>query len=287
MRLLSFKHQPTDTYHWGVWTDEGVYPLDGVSPFASLYTYIQSKNKKDLETYLQQAKSNPPIPHAEVTILPPYRPHKNIFCVGKNYADHALEMSGGDRSAIPEHPVFFTKAPTSVVGHLQPVQSYPQLTSQLDYEGELAVIIGKTGKDIPEREAMEYVFGYTILNDITARDLQKRHLQFFKGKSLDTHAPFGPFIVPYEFAPNHDQMRVQTFVNDEMRQDGSTAQMIFSIPRLIHILSQGLTLEAGDVIATGTPSGVGQGFNPPRYLKRGDIVRVRIDGIGELINPIE
>ena len=284
MKLVTYLHIPTQSISWGLLKDHQVYSLKEKEKYSNLLDYIRYGNHEEINQLNQWNEQD--ISVEKIKILAPYKPIKNIFCVGKNYVDHALEMSGGDRSAVPEHPVFFTKAPTSIVGHLDSVESYPNLTSSLDYEGELLVVIGKTGRDIREEDALDYIFGYSILNDITARDIQKKHLQFFKGKSLDTHAPFGPCIVPKQYAPRYDQMSVRTYVNDELRQDGNTSNMIFSVPRLIHVLSQGMTLEAGDLIATGTPSGVGQGYNPPKYLKAGDHVRVHVEGIGEIINPI-
>ena len=213
------------------------------------------------------------------------RPTKNIFCVGKNYAEHAIEM--GSEADIPEHLMMFTKAPTTVVGPLDSVHHHEEITNQLDYEGELAVVIGKKGKAITKEEALDYVFGYTIVNDITARDLQSRHKQFFLGKSLDTTCPMGPYIAyKSEIAhPNH--LHVETKVNDEVRQSGNTEQFIFNIETIISTISAGMTLEPGDIIATGTPAGVGKGFKPPRFLKRGDVIEISIEGLGTLRNAIQ
>ncbi|MDQ0338871.1 2-keto-4-pentenoate hydratase/2-oxohepta-3-ene-1,7-dioic acid hydratase in catechol pathway [Caldalkalibacillus uzonensis] len=223
----------------------------------------------------------------EVKILPPIKPPKNVICVGKNYAEHALEMSNQDPGAIPKYPVFFTKPHTSLIGQGSSIDSHPHITEQLDYEGELAVVIGKWGKNIPASEALEYVFGYSILNDITARDLQSRHKQFFKGKSLDTFAPFGPVIVHKSLIEDPQQLNITTIVNGEVRQNSSTQDMIFPVAELIESISAGMTLEPGDVIATGTPSGVGKGFNPPKLLKAGDEVSITIEPIGTLTNRVE
>jgi 2-keto-4-pentenoate hydratase/2-oxohepta-3-ene-1,7-dioic acid hydratase in catechol pathway len=217
-------------------------------------------------------------------LSPITRPEKNIFCVGKNYVEHAIEMGSADD--IPEHVMVFTKAPTTVIGHNSFIPSHSGLTSQLDYEGELAVIIGKEGIGITRDEALDYVFGYTILNDITARDIQSRHKQFFLGKSLDGSCPIGPWIVlKSEIAdPNH--LTIQTYVNDELRQNSNTKHFIFDIQEIISVLSKGMTLEPGDIIATGTPAGVGKGFKPPKYLQSGDVVKVEIEKIGTLKNTI-
>ncbi|MDG4656703.1 fumarylacetoacetate hydrolase family protein [Ectobacillus antri] len=210
------------------------------------------------------------------------RPRKNIICVGKNYSDHAAEMG----AAPPEHVIFFTKAPTTVVGQYEYVHSYSHLTEELDYEGELAIIIGKKGKSIAAADALSYVFGYTIVNDITARDVQSRHKQFFLGKSFDTFCPMGPVLVHQSALAGQD-LHIETKVNGELRQSASTAEMLFSIPQIIATLSQGMTLEPGDIIATGTPAGVGKGFHPPRFLKAGDIIEVTVEGIGTLQNTVK
>lgn len=226
------------------------------------------------------------IPLSEVTLLAPIpRPTKNIMCIGKNYAEHAIEM--GSAADIPEHIMVFTKAPTTVIGHLHEVMNHAEVTQQLDYEGELAIVIGKQGRGIEKEEALDYLFGYTILNDITARDLQARHKQFFLGKSLDTTCPIGPWIVHRSAISNPNNLHIQTKVNDEIRQDSNTSHFIFPIEEIISVLSKGMTLEPGDIIATGTPAGVGKGFKPPRFLKSGDQMEINIEGIGCLQNKIQ
>lgn len=225
------------------------------------------------------------VPLDSVELLAPIpRPLKNIFCIGKNYADHAIEMGG--KESIPEHPMVFTKAPTTVIGPEALVDAHASVTNELDYEGELAIVIGKTGKRIPTSEAMDYIFGYTIINDVTARDLQRRHKQFLLGKSLDTHCPMGPAIVHHSLVEDVQALRVETRVNGELRQNGTLDQLIFDIPTLISTLSAGMTLEPGDIIATGTPAGVGNGFNPPKFLKSGDVVEITISSLGTLKNKI-
>ncbi|MEK4822953.1 fumarylacetoacetate hydrolase family protein [Niallia sp. FSL W8-0951] len=225
------------------------------------------------------------IPMEKVKFLAPIpRPRKNIFCVGKNYEEHAIEM--GSKADIPEHVMIFTKAPTTVIGHMENIMEHKQVTEQLDYEGELAVIIGKKGKGIKKEKALDYIFGYTILNDITARDLQKKHKQFFIGKSLDTTAPIGPWIVTKDSIPNPNELNITTKVNGEIRQQSNTKHFIFPIEEVISVLSKGMTLEPGDIIATGTPAGVGKGFNPPRFLKAGDSIEISVEGIGTLINQV-
>lgn len=221
----------------------------------------------------------------EIQLLAPIpRPPKNVFCIGKNYRDHAIEM--GSEADIPEDIMVFSKVPTAVIGHEEGIPSHSKVTDQLDYEGELAVVIGKTGTAISKAEAMDYVFGYTIINDITARDLQQKHKQFLLGKSLDGTCPMGPWIVHHSEISNPENLMIETKVNGEVRQKGSTSDFIFDIRTMIAELSKGMTLEAGDIIATGTPAGVGKGMKPPVFLKAGDTIEITIEGIGTLRNEI-
>lgn len=230
---------------------------------------------------------------AGATLLAPFpRPPRNVFCIGKNYRDHAEEFqgSGFDASsqgqAIPDVPILFTKATTSVVGPDAPIDSTLDPTGTLDYEGELAVIIGTGGRGIPKDRAMRHVWGYTIVNDVTARDTQLRHKQWFLGKSADTFCPMGPCVVTADEIPDVSALRLTTRVNGETRQSAVVADLIFDIPTIIATLSAGITLEPGDIIATGTPAGVGIGFAPPRFLRPGDHVSVEITGIGVLENRV-
>ena len=209
------------------------------------------------------------------------RTPKNILCVGKNYADHAAEM-GAD--APPEKLMIFTKSPTAIAADEQDISVHADVTDSLDYEGELAVVISKGGRNIPKQLAYDYIFGYTIANDVTARDVQAAHGQFFLGKSLDGSCPMGPYIVTKNEIPNPHNLSVVTKVNDEVRQNGNTASMIFKIDELIAEISRYVTLEPGDVILTGTPAGVGKGMTPPTFLKQGDTVKVSIESIGTLVN---
>ncbi len=213
----------------------------------------------------------------------PIKPNKNIFCIGKNYAAHAREFDG----TPPENMIVFTKAPTTVIGHGQPIPLHEGVTNELDYEGELAVVIGKKGKAISRDEAEDYIFGYTILNDITARDLQARHQQFFLGKSLDGTCPIGPWIVTKDEAGDARDLEIETKVNGEVRQHARTSLFLFPIDEIIATLSKGMTLEPGDIIATGTPAGVGKGFKPPRYLKDGDVIEICVESIGTLVNKVQ
>jgi 2-keto-4-pentenoate hydratase/2-oxohepta-3-ene-1,7-dioic acid hydratase in catechol pathway len=219
------------------------------------------------------------------------RPRRNVFCVGKNYHDHAAEFhaSGFDttsRAPRPEYPVFFTKATTSVIGPGEPIRSGLDPTATIDYEGELAVVIGSGGRGIPAGRAMDHVFGYTLLNDVTSRELQRRHGQWFLGKSLDSFGPMGPYLVTADEIGDPAGLRLTVEVNGEVRQRASVSDLIFGTADLIACLSAAVTLLPGDIIATGTPAGVGIGFSPPRYLSSGDTVTVRVDGIGSLSNPV-
>jgi len=230
---------------------------------------------------------------ADVRLLAPIpRPPRNIFCVGKNYREHAAEVSAAGQglwgdSDEPTVPIIFTKATSSVIGPGKAIPRSLDPTDSVDYEGELAVVIGPGGRGIAKAQAMEHVFGYTILNDATSRRLQKEHQQWFIGKSLDGFCPMGPALVTRDEVPDVTALRVQTRVNGELRQDGSLADLIFDIPTLIETLSRTMTLEPGDIIATGTPAGVGMGFKPPRYLAAGERVAITIEPIGTLENPVD
>ena len=220
-------------------------------------------------------------------------PRRNIFCVGKNYHEHAAEFaqSGFDTSAAkgetaPAFPVIFTKAPSTVVGDGDPVLRFGHVTEQLDYEAELAVVIGKPGRGIAPADALGHVWGYTIVNDVTARDLQQKHRQWFLGKSMDTFCPMGPWIVTADEVGDPAKLGVKCWVNGELRQDANTRDLIFDIPTIIATLSAGMTLLPGDIIATGTPAGVGIGFKPPRFLNAGDTMKIAIDKLGTLTNTV-
>ena len=215
-------------------------------------------------------------------LAPITRTPKNIICVGKNYADHAKEMGG----EAPEDLVVFTKTPNTIVGDEATVSVHSDLTEAYDYEGELAIVIGKAGKKIPKQMAYDYVFGYTIANDLTARDLQTKHQQYFLGKSLEGSCPMGPYLVTKDEIPQSQNLSVVTKVNDEVRQNGNTENMIRRVDDIISEVSKYISLEAGDVILTGTPAGVGKGFNPPKFLKAGDTVKVSIESIGTLVTHL-
>ncbi|TCT06170.1 fumarylacetoacetate hydrolase family protein [Aquabacter spiritensis] len=228
-------------------------------------------------------------PLAETALLAPIpRPKKNVFCVGRNYKAHIEEgaRARGVPLVFPTVPEFFSKPSTAVVGPDADIRLDTRLTDQLDYEVELALVIGKTCRDIPVAEAMSAVFGYTVLNDVTARDLQKRHHQWFKGKGLDTYCPVGPWIVTADAFGDPSGRRVTLRVNGETRQDSSTSDLLFDVATIVSVLSQGLTLEPGDIVATGTPAGVALGMTPQRWLVDGDIVEAEVGGVGILRNQV-
>lgn len=240
-----------------------------------------------------QAAVTERVPLAQVKFLAPLSAFlRNPFAVGKNYHEHAVEFdksgfnaTSGAASAIPQFPQIFTKATTTLSGPTDPIRFNPKHTSSVDYEGEIGVVIGSTCRNVSKADAMQHVWGFVALNDVTARDLQKNHAQWFLGKSLDGFCPLGPWMTSRDEAPT--DMRMQTWVNGEQRQNAHISQLIFDVPTLIETMSAAMTLLPGDIIATGTSVGVGVGFNPPKFLRQGDVVRVAISGLGELNNPVE
>jgi len=227
---------------------------------------------------LEQVQLHAPIP----------RPSKNVYCVGWNYLDHFEEGAKArtQKVELPEHPAFFSKAATSVTGPHDAIPFDASVSRQIDWEVELGLVIGPGGKNIPEAEAMKHVFGYTVINDISARDVQRRHNQWFKGKSLDGSCPMGPWIITADALKDPGNLRLRTRVNGAVKQDSSTKYLYFKLPRIVAELSLGLTLEPGDIIATGTPSGVGYARTPPEFLKPGDVLETEIEEIGLLRNTI-
>ena len=242
----------------------------------------------------RSADAGKPIPLADVTLEAPIpRPRRNIFCIGKNYRAHAEEVARSgkgsaaqsDKDPVPAFPIVFTKVPESVIGPGETIRIDPRVSTKIDYEAELAVVIGKRGRHISPDQALDHVWGYTIVNDVTARDLQRRHQQWLLGKSQDTFCPMGPWLV------SRDELdvantKIRCWVNGELRQDANTSDLIFDVPTLISTISAGITLLPGDIIATGTPSGVGLGFDPPKFLQAGDRVKVEIERIGTLENDV-
>lgn len=260
---------------------------------------VASQFKGDMVDLISQFQSLQPVLNRasgwqaldNVSWLPPVVPRRNVFCVGKNYHEHAKEFadSGFDSSSsgevVPSAPVVFTKAPTAIVGHHAAILPFRELTEQLDYEAELAVVIGLGGRGINKANAMQHVFGYTIINDVTARDLQHKHRQWFLGKSMDTFCPMGPALVTADEVDGGN-LNISCTVNGQLRQQANTRDLIFDIPTLIATISAGITLYPGDIIATGTPAGVGIGLTPPQFLKSGDEVVIEVQGVGRLVNRV-
>ena len=242
------------------------------------------------ETAIQSGSQ---IPLSDIKVLAPFPcPQRNVMCVGKNYFEHSkeFEKSGFDSTSggqtIPDAPVIFTKATTSITGTDEPIPASSDPTGSTDYEGELGVVIGKTGRNITKAQVFDYIYGYTIINDVTARTLQQHHKQWFLGKSLDGFCPMGPFLVTADEIDDVTSLNVRTWVNDELRQDACVKDLIFDIPTIIETISSLFTIIPGDIIATGTPAGVGIGFTPPKFLKAGDHVKIEIDKLGSLKNPV-
>ena len=247
-----------------------------------------------VERLVENSDENIEMKLSDIQLLSPIPvPRRNIFCVGRNYYEHAKEFhnSGFDatagKSAVPDDPIIFTKATTSMSGPFDPIPSYYDTSNSTDYEGELAVIIGTDGRDIKKNDAFDFVYGYSVSNDVTARNLQHKHKQWFLGKSLDGYYPMGPVIVTSDEAGHPDTFHLKTMVNGEERQNSSVADLIFDIPTLIECISSSITLKKGDIIATGTPVGVGIGYEPPIFLNKGDVVEVKIDPIGSIRNTVE
>ena len=236
-------------------------------------------NSKELHSLqLSEVKLLAPIPY----------PKRNVLCIGKNYEEHAREIKITKISDnfIPENPIYFTKVASPAIATGDSICFSKEVTTQVDYEAELAVIIGKEGTNIDPEDAEEYIFGYTVVNDVSARDLQVKHKQWFKAKSLDTFCPMGPVIVHKNEIAYPLELNIQCRVNGELRQNSNTRNMIFDIAYIISDLSKGFTLKSGDIICTGTPAGVGMGFEPPKMLKHGDIVECYVEHIGTIVNEV-
>ncbi len=293
MKLVRFLSGPEAEL--GVLTSDGsrVVPLareKGWWPGSDMTGLISDWSAELRDRLGEAARSGDGLDVGAVRLLAPLAPlRRNVFCVGKNYAEHVaeIERSGfvSSNQGPPPKPAIFTKATTAVIGPGDPIPAHADLTRALDYEGELAVVIGVGGSRIPAESALDHVFGFTILNDVTARDLQRDHQQWFIGKSLDGFCPMGPSITTRDEVDG-SRLDVRCWVNGELRQDSNTSQLITGIPALIATISAGITLLPGDVIATGTPQGVGAGFDPPRFLGPGDEVAIEISGLGRLLNRV-
>ncbi|WP_374689423.1 fumarylacetoacetate hydrolase family protein, partial [Promineifilum sp.] len=271
----------------GLLRDDGIVDLSPVAP--DMLSLIDGGPAALERARAVGASAAVALPLAEARLLAPIpTPRRNVMCLGKNYAEHARESyeARGEQVVATAYPVIFTKTTTCVNGPYDDIPFDPAVSEQIDYEAELAFIIGRRAKNVRRAEAMAYVFGYTVLNDVTARDLQTLHKQFFKGKSLDGSCPLGPWIVTADAIPDPHALRITCHVNGELRQDSAGESMTFDIPAIIEILSRGMTLLPGDIIATGTPSGVGFARKPPVFLRPGDVVACEIEGIGVIRNRI-
>jgi len=298
MRLVTFKRAGRLEQRVGALRDGGGGGAAAVVDLAAADALLEGgtmlaliASEPALLERVRAAAARAPVVEGAQVIAPIPRPAKNLFCVGKNYHEHAKEFAGSGfdataKEVVPEAPVVFSKPPTAVIGPGEPIPAHLDPTNSVDYEGELAVVIGRGGRGIRRAEALAHVFGYTIVNDVTARTLQHRHRQWILGKGIDGFCPMGPAILTADEVPDPTRLRITTWVNGERRQDAPVADLIFDIPTLIETISAGITLEPGDVIATGTPAGVGIGFDPPRFLKAGDVVRIEVTGIGVLENPV-
>ena len=273
----------------------GIIPASSVLPASTkafdMISIIEIFNDIDLKKLNKEIIAcKDQVKLSEVKVLSPIPyPKRNIICLGKNYLDHINEVKSikNVNADIPQKPIYFSKIAFPCIGHEDFVESHSHTVKQLDYEVELAVVIGKKCKNVSVEEADDYIFGYTIANDISARDIQTSHGQWHKGKSFDTFCPVGPYIAyksNYTFPP---KLKIQSFVNGELRQNGNTNDLIFDIATIISDLTSGITLYPGDIILTGTPAGVGAGFNPPKYLIAGDRVDCVIEGLGTLSNTIK
>ncbi len=288
------------TYAQGCQTAVGILKKDGTQVVPVRYLgctaqdmteFIKELTIKKLEKLTRNVELMEGFPIADVHILSPIVcPKQDVICLGINYYAHAEEAArfsdeafGGERP----QPIYFSKRVNKAVPPDGEIDGHFDIVDGLDYEVELAVVIGKDAKNVSETEAFDFVFGYTILNDISARNLQTAHKQWYFGKSLDDFTPIGPCIVTKDAFQNPPALAIRSYVNGELRQDSNTSLMINNIPKVISQLSQGMTLQAGTIIAMGTPAGVGMGFDPPKFLKSGDVVTCEIEGIGTLKNTIK
>lgn len=287
MRLVTFRDPQMDRAKPGVLTSDGIIDVSQVIGSVRDLVASGQEGLRKLQGDIAAGRGRVVNPD-EVRLLPPlWPPVRCVFGVGLNYASHAEEARGADAQAIPEHPAFFAKPQLSLIGPYDPIAIDEELSRQWDYEGELAVVIGRAGRSIPEGQALRHVFGYMVANDVSARDLQLRHGgQWLKGKAIDGTCPIGPCIVTADELGDGSGLVLECELNGQVVQKASTSEMLFPIPRLIAELSLGMTLLAGDIILTGTPGGVGFARTPPLFLRSGDAVVVRVSGIGEIRNVV-
>lgn len=298
MKFLSFRHEGQTSYGVKVKREEAAWDLKRVfADFAegefhpkTLLNGLQQNQLVDFQEQVRKAVvaaedsgngDNYKVPFSDIEFLPPVTPTNNVIAFGRNYQDHANELNNEVQRLY-----VFTKAASSLTGDNSTIPNHKDITDQLDYEGELGIVIGKDGEKIPKGLALDYVYGYTIINDVTDRNAQNTHAQAFLSKSLTGGCPMGPYIVTKDELPTPENVNIVTKVNNEIRQDGNTSQMINKIDDLIQEISKYVALHPGDIIATGTPAGVGAGLQPPKFLQPGDEVKVTIDNIGTLTTYI-
>lgn len=275
----------------GIINDDKVIPIEDLlgRSFSSTIDLIENFSTKYIEMLKNDSKSKGiKLSHVKV-ISPILHPRRNVICVGKNYKEHIDEVANviDAEHEVPKYPVFFTKMVDKAVGPNENIKLHKDITSSLDYEAELGVIIGCEGSNIPKDKVHKHIFGYTIVNDVSARDVQRNHIQWFRGKSLDGTCPIGPYILHKDSTAYPPKLKIQCRVNGELRQDSNTSEFIFDIDTIISELSKGITLKRGDIISTGTPAGVGMGMDPKGYLNDGDTVECYIEKIGTLINTVK
>jgi 2-keto-4-pentenoate hydratase/2-oxohepta-3-ene-1,7-dioic acid hydratase in catechol pathway len=297
MYLLSYLYQDNEFIGFLNKERTGIVPASAVfvklnikepSNMLNLIDIFENLDTNKINEVISTFKCELTLDDVKVLAPIPY-PRRNVLCLGKNYLDHVNEVGSlkNVNSNIPVKPIYFSKIAYPAVGNKEYVVAHSDVVKELDYEVELAIIIGKKCKNVTKEEAESVIFGYTIANDISARDLQQEHIQWHKGKSLDTYCPMGPYIVHKSNISFPPSLEIKSYVNGELRQNGNTSQLIFDIPTIISDLTSGITLYPGDIILTGTPAGVGAGFNPPRYLNSGDTVDCEVECIGTLSNTIQ
>lgn len=277
--------------------EEWVFPIESIGPeYKTMLEAVKQMSESEKQLLEYSSRQDPYRIHGaakleEVKLLAPIPvPEQDIICLGINYMEHAAESArfkkeefDGERA----YAVYFSKRVNEAVADGEPIQAHEDIVDSLDYEAELAFIVGKDARNVRPEQARDYIFGYTIINDVSARTIQNRHKQWYFGKSLDGFTPMGPCVVTTESLPYPPHLKIQSYVNGELRQDSNTELLIFGIDHIVSELSQGMTLKAGTIISTGTPAGVGLGFQPPKFLKSGDVVECVIEGIGKITNPIK
>jgi 2-keto-4-pentenoate hydratase/2-oxohepta-3-ene-1,7-dioic acid hydratase in catechol pathway len=291
MKLVTYIHNDIEKVGVLSQDEKSVLPIASIkSEFNNMdmMSFIKNFKEEYIEILNTAANEGKGIPVSEVKLAAPIPEPTRVICIGKNYREHIKELAAteAEKNYIPEEPIYFSKLVDRAVEPEGIIPFQGNVSTQVDYEVELAVVIGKTGKNIPMEEVEDYIFGYTILNDVSIRDIQRRHVQWLRGKSLDGTCPIGPHIVHKSLIKFPVELDIKSYVNGELRQNSNTREYIYDIPYFISEFSKGITLKPGDIIATGTPAGVGAGFNPPKFLKPGDVVECVVENIGTLRNKV-